>query len=77
MTQNIEAIYQAVGARVRMIRETLGVTQEELANRIDGWTRTSVVNFEQARQRVSLHKIEAIAQALGTNPKNLFKGIWW
>ena len=77
MSEQVEAIYQAVGARVRMIRETLGLTQDELAARMDGMTQTSIVNFEQARQRLPLHKIEKIAEALGTNPKNLLKGIWW
>ncbi len=73
----MEAIYQGLGARCRMIRETLGLSQEDVAARMAGWTRTSVVNFEQARQRISMHKVEQIATALGTTPKNLLKGLWW
>lgn len=72
----IEACHIAVGARIRMIRETLGLQQAEIAKRID-LTRTSVVNIEQGRQRLLLHHIEKIAQALGTTPKHLLKGIWW
>lgn len=72
----IEAVHQAVGARIRMIRETLGLSQEELAERV-GLERTSVTNTERGRQRVSLDGIEAYARALGTSPKNLMKGIWW
>ena len=73
----MEAIYQALGARCRMIRETLGLDQEEVAKRMKGWTRTSIVNFEKGRQRIPMHKIEQIAVALGTSPKNLMRGIWW
>ena len=73
----VEAVYQAVAARVRMIREALGLTQDELAKRVKGLERASIVNFETGRQRIPMHKIEAVAEALGTTPKNLLKGIWW
>lgn len=75
MSEPIEAVYQALGARVRMIREALGLPQEELAKRV-GLVRTSVVNFENGRQRIPAHDIETFARALGTTPKNLLKGIW-
>lgn len=71
-----ETVYKAVGIRLRMIREALGIDQSEMAKRI-GLTRTSVVNLEQGRQRVQLHMVEKMAQGLGTSPKNLLRGIWW
>lgn len=70
------AVYQAFGARVRMIREALGLNQGELAKRI-GLTRTSVTNIEAGRQEVDLDRAASIAAALGTSPKNLMRGIWW
>ena len=73
---DIEPIYQAIGARVRMIRETLGLDQGELAKRIH-LNRTSVTNLEAGRQRIRMHTIEQLADALGTSPKNLLKGLWW
>lgn len=72
----IEACHQAVGARIRMIRETLGITQDELGKRC-GLNRTSVVNIEVGRQRLLLQTVEKLASGLGTSPKALLKGVWW
>jgi len=76
MAKPIEAVHIAFGARVRLIRETLGLNQAELAARVK-LERTSVVNIEAGRQRLLLHTIEDFARALGTTPKHLLKGIWW
>lgn len=76
MSKPIEAIYLSVAARVRMIRETLGLDQGELGKRV-GLTRTSIVNFESGRQRILLDDVEDFARALGVTPKHLLKGIWW
>lgn len=75
MSKEIETVYRALGVRVQMIREAIGMTQEELAKRV-GYTRTSLVNFESGRQRLPLHQVEAIAKALSSTPKHLMKGIW-
>ncbi len=72
----MEAVYQAIGARVRMIRETLGVEQATLAKRC-GLSRPTIANMEAGRQRIYMHHIDKIAEALGTHPKGLLKGIWW
>jgi len=76
MAKAIEACHISVGVRIRMIRETLGMSQDDLAKRV-GLQRTSVVNTEQGRQRLLLDGIERYAMALGTTPKHLLKGIWW
>lgn len=76
MPPPIEACHQAVGSRVRMIRETLGLSQDDLAKRV-GLKRVSVTNIEIGRQRLSLDSIEDFARALGTTPKHILKGIWW
>jgi transcriptional regulator with XRE-family HTH domain len=76
VSRPIEACHIAVGARVRLIRETLGMQQEELAKRV-GVTRSSIANIEIGRQRMLLNTIEELARALGTSPKQLLKGIWW
>ncbi len=72
----IEAVHQGVGVRIRSVRETLGISQAELAKRVN-LTRTSLVNIEAGRQRMLLHSVEDFARALGTTPKTLLKGIWW
>jgi len=78
MAKPIEACHVAVGSRIRMVRETLGITQEELAARLPkGVTRTSLANIELGRQRLLLDRVEDFARALGTTPKHLMKGVWW
>lgn len=76
MAEPIEAVYQSIAARIRLIRETLGVDQAELGKRV-GLTRTSITNFEAGRQRILLDDVENFAKALGVTPKHLMKGIWW
>lgn len=71
----IEACHVAVGAKIRLIREALGLTQDEVASRV-GLNRTSVTNIEAGRQRLLLSDIETFSRSLGTTPKNLLKGIW-
>lgn len=76
MAKPIEACHQAVGSRIRLMRETLGLSQDDLAKRV-GFKRVSVTNIETGRQRLLLDGIEDFAKALGTTPKHLMKGIWW
>jgi transcriptional regulator with XRE-family HTH domain len=75
MTEPIEPCHRAVGARVEQIRKMLGKTQDDIAKTI-GLTRASVANIETGRQRLLLHTVEDLAQALGTTPKHLMRGIW-
>jgi ribosome-binding protein aMBF1 (putative translation factor) len=72
----IEPVYRQIGARVRRLRENLQLSQSELAARI-GYQRPTLVNFENGRKRISMHRLEKIALALGITPKGLMKGIWW
>lgn len=75
MSKPLEPVYGLVAMKIRHVRETLGMTQEELAKKV-GYTRVSVVNIESARQRLPLHQVEEIARALGTTTKHLLRGIW-
>lgn len=76
MSKPIEACHVALGSKIRLIRETLGLTQDELATRV-GMVRASVTNIEIGRQRFLLDGVETFARALGTTPRQLLKGIWW
>jgi transcriptional regulator with XRE-family HTH domain len=76
MSREIEGVHKAIGIRIRLIRESLGVTQQDLAKKLK-YTRTSLVNIEAGRQRLQVHTVEDFARALGTTPKHLLKGIWW
>lgn len=76
MAKPIEPIYKAIGVRIRMIRDVLGMSQQELADSV-GLVRTSVNNIEQGRQRILLDDVNKFAAALHVSPKHLLKGIWW
>lgn len=76
MTKPIEACHIALGARIRLMRETLGLTQDDLSKRVN-LRRASIANIETGRQRFLLDGVEDFARALGTSPKHLLKGIWW
>lgn len=57
-------LYMALGRKVAAARKRLGLTQAELAAQIS-LTRASVANIETGRQRVMLHDVFALVEALG------------
>ena len=60
----MEWIYLKVGQKIREIRTVKRISQEELIRSI-GMARTSIVNIEHGRQKIMLHTLYAIADALG------------
>lgn len=74
--KTIEPVYKAIAARIEMLRDTLGLTQHDLA-KASGISRPALANIEAGRQRVSVHQVEVFARAMGTTPKNIMKGIWF
>jgi DNA-binding XRE family transcriptional regulator len=74
MSDEIEAVYRSIGARIQMIRETLGLTQEELAQKL-GYTRTSIIDIETGKLRVQQAQFEEIARLLASIPRNRVKGL--
>lgn len=63
-------IYLTVGSLIRNFRNQKGLTQEELAQKIN-MSRPTVVNIETGKQNIPIHILYNIAQALGTDPKDL------
>jgi transcriptional regulator with XRE-family HTH domain len=59
-------LYRVFGSRLRALREEKSVTQEELARRVD-LSRTSITNIEKGRQRIMLHQVVELAEALKTD----------
>ena len=55
--------YSSLGERLQRARRRQGLTQEELAARID-FTRTSVVNIEKGRQKVLCHTLVDLLREL-------------
>lgn len=60
-----DELYRAVGAKVRAVRENRepSLTQRRLADLL-GIERTSVTNLEKGRQRVPLHVLYRLCDAL-------------
>lgn len=66
------AIYQAIGDRVSSMRREKGWTQQELAARTaHRLSRSAVANIEGGRQRVAVHHLFDLAQALEVSPGDL------
>lgn len=68
-TLDQKEFYRLAGARIREARGR-NLTQEELA-KATGLSRVSVVNIEAGRQKLLLHHIFRIAEALGLAPSEL------
>ena len=65
-------ILKRFGAAVRVRRQSLGISQEELAARAD-LHRTYVGDIERGLRNVSIKNIEKLATALGCRPSELFQ----
>jgi transcriptional regulator with XRE-family HTH domain len=63
-------IYTELGRLVRQHRERHGMSQETLAQFID-LSRASVANIETGRQRIPLHHLYGLAEALKVEPDAL------
>lgn len=57
-----------IGQRVKLRREELGLSQEELAKRIGYKSKTSINKIELDFRNLTQSKIKAIADALETTP---------
>lgn len=72
MTSDMPA--KTLGKIVRRLRETEGISQEELADRCD-LHRTYVGSVERGERNVSLANIVRLAKALKTSPSALLEGL--
>lgn len=68
-----EAIYRVFGRKLREIRVSKRIPQQELAT-LSGLTRASVANIESGRQRVLLHQAVQFAEALKVDLAEIVPG---
>lgn len=61
---DITVLYRTVGQRIVLRRNELGMTQAELGTRI-ALSRAAVANIERGHQKLSLHQVYLLAEALG------------
>lgn len=66
----MDRFYEQFGRRLRAARDSVGLTQDELATRV-GLTRGSIANIERGTQAVSLARFVGLAGALGVEPGTL------
>ncbi len=62
----MKAIYYRIGSRIKAIREGLGLTQEELAQKV-GIGRTTLTHIENGKHRGTLDTFYRIAQELNVS----------
>lgn len=72
MPESQSTILKSFGRAVRARRQTLKISQEELAERA-GLHRTYISDIERGARNVSLLNIQAIAQALETTSSILLR----
>jgi transcriptional regulator with XRE-family HTH domain len=65
---------QQFGDRVRTLRKTRGLSQEQLAE-LTGLHRTYIGGIERGERNVSLINIIRLAKALDVSPSDLLQGI--
>lgn len=68
--QPIESFYINVGERVRLQRKKVGMDQETLSRHLN-LSRTTIINIEKGRQRLSLEHAWLAAQVLGISIEDL------
>jgi len=61
-----------VGARIRALRESKGLTLEELAKRVGGLHYTYIGRAELGRKNLTLDTLERIMAALEVEPYEMF-----
>ena len=67
----IDRFYALLGKRIKLARQRHIKLSQAALGRVIGMSRTSVVNIEQGRQRIQVHMIRQIADALHVSPADL------
>ena len=63
-------LYLELGLLVRKNRRKLELTQDALGERV-GLSRTSITNIESGRQKILIHQLFLLAEALDVTPQAL------
>jgi transcriptional regulator with XRE-family HTH domain len=67
---SLDPLYVQIGKQIRDRRRKKGITQERLAE-LASLTRTSITNIEKGRQKLPIHTLYALANALGAEATEL------
>ncbi len=69
-----ESLDRAIAERVREVRETLGMTQQELAD-LTGISRAQIAAYENHRNRILASGLLRTARALGVPVADFYEGL--
>jgi transcriptional regulator with XRE-family HTH domain len=70
-----EAVYKDIGRRIEFLRNERRLSQRELGEKLKNrLTRAAICNMEGGRQRILVHVLLEIAEALDVDPRELLHG---
>lgn len=64
--------YRAIGSNIRMVRNAIGISQTELANRV-GSDKSAISRYENGKQKPTLETLMRIADALDVALADILK----
>jgi len=67
----VNELNATIGFRITRVRRARGLRQEDIARAV-GMSRSAIANAETGRQRLPVHALLAVAQALGLELADLF-----
>jgi transcriptional regulator with XRE-family HTH domain len=70
MSTNTDTFTRTVGRRIAAARRAAGLTQAELAARLD-WPRDTLIHYEHGRRAIAVDRVATIATALNIPPATL------
>lgn len=74
MNNELSRSHKKIGQKIRRIREQRGVTQEDLAYKID-ISSSYMGQLERGERNLNVDKILKIAKALKVDPSELLRGV--
>ncbi|MEQ8961019.1 MAG: helix-turn-helix transcriptional regulator [Coleofasciculus sp. C2-GNP5-27] len=72
MVKRFLGLNQVVASNLRRLRQEIGISQEELAEKC-GLHRTYVGAIERSERNITLQTLEKLAVSLGVSPLDLLK----
>jgi transcriptional regulator with XRE-family HTH domain len=72
MVKRFLGLNQVVASNLRKLRQEIGISQEELAEKC-GLHRTYIGSIERSERNITLQTLEKLAVSLGVSPLDLLK----
>jgi transcriptional regulator with XRE-family HTH domain len=76
MSKKYYFVYEQIGKRIREKRDSLDLSQEDLASHLD-LTRSSIANMESGKQQIYIHQLCEIAEKFQVSLDDLLPDSEW